>query len=146
MREIAPQDPTTAWMEALSATMSGQYQQTLDWTSQTRADSPPIKTLMLDLSVLITADRKDYLTNIWALCEESLVSLALTETDCFHLSFAKAIHEKDIPALLSHLNGVENIHVSSPYIRAMIGQALYLLPGYLLSDHRALLETLLLVS
>ncbi|MCB4435140.1 winged helix-turn-helix domain-containing protein [Alteromonas sp. McT4-15] len=143
MREIAPQDPTTAWMEALSATMSGEYQQTLDWTSQTRADSPPIKTLMLDLSVLITADRKDFLTNIWALCEENLVSQTLTETDCFHLSFAKAIHEKDIPALLSHLNSVENIHVSSPHIRAMIGQALYLLPGYLLSDHKALFEDLI---
>ena len=143
MREIAPQDPTTAWMEALAATMSGEYQQTLDWTSQTRADSPPIKTLMLDLGVLITADRKDSLTNIWALCEENLVSLTLSETDCFHLSFAKAIHEKDIPALLSHLNSVENIHVSSPYVRAMIGQALYLLPGYLLSDHKGLFEDLI---
>jgi len=143
MRELAPQDPTTAWMEALSATMSGQYQQTLDWTSQTRADSPPIKTLMLDVSVLITADGKDNLANIWALCEENLMSLTLTETDCFHLSFAKAIHENDIPALLSHLNDVENTHVSSPYIRAMIGQALYLLPGHLLSEYKALFEGLI---
>lgn len=143
MREIAPQDPTTAWMEALSATMSGQYQQTLDWTSQTRADSPPIKTLMLDVSVLITADGKDNLANIWALCEENLMSLTLTETDCFHLSFAKTIHENDIPALLSHLNGVENTHVSSPYIRAMIGQALYLLPGHLLSEYKALFAGLI---
>ncbi|GFD77802.1 hypothetical protein KUL118_06640 [Tenacibaculum sp. KUL118] len=143
MREIAPQDPTTAWMEALSATMSGQYQQTLDWTSQTRTDSPPIKTLMLDVSVLITADGKDNLANIWALCEENLMSLTLTETDCFHLSFAKAIHENDIPALLSHLNSVENTHVSSPYIRAMIGQALYLLPGHLLSEYKALFAGLI---
>ncbi len=143
MREIAPQDPTTAWMEALAATMSGQYQQTLDWTSQTRTDSPPIKTLMLDVSVLITADGKDNLANIWALCEENLMSLTLTETDCFHLSFAKAIHENDIPALLSHLNDVENTHVSSPYIRAMIGQALYLLPGHLLSEYKALFAGLI---
>lgn len=143
MREIAPQDPTTAWMEALSATMSGQYQKTLDWTSQTRADSPPIKTLMLDLSVLIAAQRNDDLISMWALCEESSVALELTKTDCFHLSFAKAIHEKDIPALLSHLKSVENIHMSSPYIRAMIGQALYLLPGYLLGDHKALFEDLI---
>ncbi|WP_394221438.1 winged helix-turn-helix domain-containing protein [Alteromonas gracilis] len=143
MNEIAPQDPTTRWMEALAATVSGQYQHTLDWTSQTREDNPLVQTLMLDLSVLIAAKNEDSLARLWALCEDGAGSTKLTEADCFHITFAQAIYNKDISALLLHLRDAENTDLSSPYIRSMIGQALYMLPGHLLDDHKELFGNLI---
>ncbi|OJF69100.1 hypothetical protein BK026_09995 [Alteromonas sp. V450] len=143
MREIAPQDPTTAWMEALASTLSGQYQQTLDWAKQERASNPLTKTLMLDLSVLVVANRKDEIIRLFSLCEEKGTLPALTKVDCFHVTFAKAIYEKDVAGLSLHLSGLEDAHLSSSYIRSMVGQALLIMPVHLLEKYKATYERIL---
>lgn len=143
MREIAPQDPTTAWMEALASTLSGQYQQTLDWAKQARANNPLTKTLMLDLSVLNAAYRQDEMKRLFSLCREEGTLEVLTEFDCFHVTFAQAIYEKNVAELSMHLSGVEEAYLNSSYIRSMIGQALLIIPGHLLDKHKALYERIL---
>ena len=142
MREISPNEPVTDWMQALASTLKGEYQETLDWNYQTRNSDELISSLMLDIHVLVAAQRADLLSFVWPLCQSSNQRIAVSNAECFHLSFAEAVYKQDIAKIVTHLREIDVEMLSSQHLGNLVVQSLFLLPKDLFKEFSPFLDEL----